>query len=485
MGKKILTEIERNNKTAMIAHAIDTGIMILFCVLQAVGNSSTWLYALIVAILGLIPIAGNIFFWSKNHETSMIKHIVAIGFAIFYTYTIFTATNNLVFLFVVPMIIVISIFNDIRYSLLINTGVVIESFILVIVGSQTGKFGYAGSDSAIVQIVIILLIGAYSILTSHTLNKNAGQKLDAISEAQNQTETVLNNISDLSHKTKTEVEHIYTELEKLNQSTAITKEAMEEVATGTSDTADAVQTQILQTEAIQSKIDLVSKSISQITEYMQQILAVLEAGTQDVDLMVEKVDVSVQNGAEVAEKLETLNQTMDEMHSIVTLINGITSQTSLLALNASIEAARAGDAGRGFAVVATEISGMATQTSEATVHITELIHNVSSAIHEVVQVIQLMIAGIHEEKESTAHVAQSFGTIQSSTLEIQNHIEHLMDNAVELQAANQEIADSIQTISAISEEVSAHASTTMEAEEDNTAILNKIAEKMHELVELT
>lgn len=78
---------------------------------------------------------------------------------------------------------------------------------------------------------------------------------------------------------------------------------------------------------------------------------------------------------------------MAEMNSIVELISGITSQTSLLSLNASIEAARAGEAGKGFAVVATEISGMATQTQDATEQITALINNVSGAISEVVEVI--------------------------------------------------------------------------------------------------
>ena len=89
---------------------------------------------------------------------------------------------------------------------------------------------------------------------------------------------------------------------------------------------------------------------------------------------------------------------MEQMNTIVELIKSIASQTSLLAPNASIEAARAGEAGKGFAVVATEISGMASQTNEATVHITELIENVSTAISEVVEVIYQMISGINEEK---------------------------------------------------------------------------------------
>ena len=96
---------------------------------------------------------------------------------------------------------------------------------------------------------------------------------------------------------------------------------------------------------------------------MEQTLSVLAQGKQDVEELVREVETSVQDSAEAAEKLETLNQYITEMNTIVELINGITTKTSLLALNASIEAARAGEAGKGFAVVATEISGLATQSS--------------------------------------------------------------------------------------------------------------------------
>ena len=172
---------------------------------------------------------------------------------------------------------------------------------------------------------------------------------------------------------------------------------------------------------------------------------------------------------------------MEQMHSIVEVISGITSQTSLLSLNASIEAARAGEAGRGFAVVASEISGMAVQTQDATVHITELIKNVSDAITEVVNVVYQMIDGIHEERESTKSTAESFDRIQDNTVSIRDNIDHLASRILELKNANQEIVDSIQTISAISEEVTAHAGETMNAEEKNAQILNRIKARMNEL----
>ena len=170
--------------------------------------------------------------------------------------------------------------------------------------------------------------------------------------------------------------------------------------------------------------------------------------------------------------------------STVNDIGGITNQTSLLALNASIEAARAGEAGRGFSVVATEISGMATRTKEATVHITELISNVSNAIMEVVGVVSKMVEGINDEKTGTSNAEESFESIADNTRAIQNNADTLSRSISELQNANKEIVDSIQTISAISQQVSAHAGETMQAEEENVNVMEDVSAIMQKLATL-
>ena len=175
---------------------------------------------------------------------------------------------------------------------------------------------------------------------------------------------------------------------------------------------------------------------------------------------------------------------MQEMHSIVEIISKIANQTSLLALNASIEAARAGEAGRGFSVVATEISGMATQTKDATGNIAELIQNVSGAIGEVVTVIRQMIDGIGSQREGTMRAADSFTAIEDSSYTIVDNLGEMLQTVEALKTANQEIVDSIQTISAISQQVSAHAGETMQAEEENLNVMQDVSAIMQKLATL-
>lgn len=461
----------RNNKTAMTAHLIDVAVMTTFCVLQAVGGSQTWLYVLIVALLGFVPVLAEHHFWKKNRETRAIKHLFAIGFAIFYTFTLFTATNQLVFVFAMPMILAASVYNDVAYSVKINMGAILESLIIVIVGSSTGKFGFLGMDYGIIQIVIVIMIGIYSIFTSKTLNQNFEQ--------------VLSDLSELSEEMKSGIKDIHTELEKLNEASTSTMNAMQEVSIGTNDTAEAVQHQLLQTQSIQDKTEQVYDAIHHISDNMQQTLTALYAGNENVSSLVEKVEASVQNSVEAAEKLNALDKFTAEMNSITDVISSIARQTGLLALNARVEASHAGEFGKGFAVVASEFSQMAAQTNDATTHIAKLIENVSLGLHEVVTVIYQMIDGIHQEQQSTESTARSFDSIQTNTHSIQAHVELLVNHMEELIDANRTIADSVQTISAISEEVSAHAVETKSAEEENCAILELIDQKMQGLLALT
>lgn len=482
MEQRINTEIARNNRVGMLAHATDATVMVIYSIIQTYAGLHSGLYAVLMVILGIGPVVAEYVCWKKDPATPAIRHFLAIGFALFYSVALFTSTNNIVFVFVIPMILVISIYNDTKYSLMINTGTVIESLLVAVIGSQTGKFGYAGADSAVIQVVIMVLVGLYSFLSAQVLERNNREKMQNIDESRKETELLLSDISSLSRELAAGIEDMDTDLDRLNTTFAKTKGAMEQVTAGADDTANAVQKQLSQTEAIQSKVELVNDASNRIAENMEQTLQTLEGGNKDVRALVEMVDASVQNGADVAEKLGTLDKYMEEMHSIVELIGGITSQTSLLALNASIEAARAGEAGKGFAVVATEISGMATQTKEATVNITELIQNVSSAISEVVGEIRQMIAGINEEKQGASNTADSFLAIEKNTFVIQEHVKKLAAEINELKEANSVIVASIQTISAVSEEVSAHASETMEAEEENSTRLNDMKDTMQGLL---
>ena len=102
----------------------------------------------------------------------MIKHLVSYGFALFYTICLFTSPTNLIYVFVISMIFVVTIYSDTRYLLLINTGTILETFIVVVIGATKGGFGYHGIEAAVVQIVVMIMVGANSVLTTKVIRES-------------------------------------------------------------------------------------------------------------------------------------------------------------------------------------------------------------------------------------------------------------------------------------------------------------------------
>ena len=474
-----MKELERSNWVAMISHFVVNICMLIFCVAEAMNGTVKVPIMVLMVLLGAGPLILEVIFWKKDHATGAIKHFVAIGYALFYTVVIFTTECSMVFAFVVPMMFAVMLYHDVKTFVMINVGTVLESILAVILGAATGRFGYLGIEAGIIQIIVMLLLCFVSIFATTANQKSARENMDEIKNAQERTEATLQNVTDMSKRLENSVAEISIELNKLEEAFQNTKQAMEEVSVGSQESAVAVQKQTTQTEAIQEKVNAVDTAAGTINQDMEQTLAVLDTGKKDMLELKKQAEDSAQNSELAAQKLETLDHYMQEMHSIVEIISKIANQTSLLALNASIEAARAGEAGRGFSVVATEISGMATQTKDATGNIAELIQNVSGAIEEVVTVIRRMIDGISSQKEGTMHAADSFIAIEDSSHAIVDNLGRMLQDVEALKAANQEIVDSIQTISATTEEVSAHASETLEAEERNSEILQKITEKMN------
>ncbi|MBR3525321.1 MAG: chemotaxis protein, partial [Lachnospiraceae bacterium] len=283
-----------------------------------------------------------------------------------------------------------------------------------------------------------------------------------------------------SHMTGT-IEKVSTEVAHLKESVDQTVTSMQEVTGGTGESSQAVQRQLVKTEEIQTHISDVEKVSQIITDNIHTTGNAVSVGQKHITELNRYTVQVDQASRKVAEVLEMFRQTTSKMNTITDLITNVASETSLLALNASIEAARAGDAGRGFAVVASEISGLASQTTEATDNIVSLIESVSSQVDTMVQTIQELIRTGNEESRCAEETSRSFTTISDNISVIQDHSQQLSTVVKNLASANREIVDSIQTISSITEEVNAHASETHDISERNQSIVSDLTGLMSSL----
>ncbi|MCM1252981.1 MAG: methyl-accepting chemotaxis protein [Clostridium sp.] len=471
------------NKVAIACHTVIVIVLLASYALEVVKGARTIGYYAVFAVLAVAPVAIEWAFYLKNPADAKIQHVLGVGYGIFYIFVIFTTTNVTAFTFAIPLYIVITLYSDLRYCILVSGSCFLVNLIFVIYQAVTA--GIAAEDMATyeIRVALMLLVSIFLCMATKVMVQINGMKMAELEKEKENVSNLLNNVMGISGSMSEGIINMRDHMQNLGQSVSETRNAMQEVSGGTNDTADAIQKQLGQTEEIQRHIEQVGTVSKSIAESMEQTKSNISDGKRSLDTLLAQVDSSENAGKEVVTDISALEEYMQNMQSIIELITNVASQTSLLALNASIEAARAGEAGKGFAVVATEISNLANQTQAATVNITDVIHNVSEKLTIAVHAVEQLMNNNAKQNESAVTVAGSFEKIATSTQSADEQGRMLEEVIANLEAANAGIIEGIQTISAVMEEVSAHSNETYNISDKNMEIVTQVTDLVENLSE--
>ena len=472
------------NKCACICQTILSTIIAIAYILELIKGSRELVYVLIVSGLCIIPVIIAWVFYKKNHSApNSIMRTIGIGFTALYTVLLFTANNNLVFSYVFAMLLVLLLFNKMRFILIIGIGAALENIIDIVIRIAQGNTAPTDIVTYEIQGLLVILCVVFFIVVSWCVNMQSEIRQARLTMESKKISDLLAQVLSISDSVANNVTQVDDKVASLNTSMGQTLDAMNEVSTGATETAEAIQNQLVKTEEIQNYISAVEEATNTITFNMKATSDAIESGQRQIDNLMQYTKISDKAGNDVANSLQTFSETTGQMNTITDLINSIASQTSLLALNASIEAARAGEAGRGFAVVASEISNLANQTTSATGDINNLISEINAQLGNMVETIGNLIKSNEEQSASADETARDFAVIISNVNVIKEKSDDLNSIVVKLASSNKEIVDSIQTVSAITEEVSAHSNETYSASEDNQSVLMQVRELVDTLNE--
>lgn len=469
------------NLRMLQASTVLCSIISLAYIAEVFKQARTVGYVALVVILSLTPSIIGWFIYKNDNATPIVKHLIGVGYAIMYCYVLFTTENILVFVYVIPMLVIITLYDDTRYILSLGVGVVIVNAIAIVIEIKKGII----TNSALgeIQAFVILVTVIYLVMVSRTNHNLQIMRTNNLEEANAKTQALLDNILKVSDRVTDTAGQLSEEMDSLKSSIDRTIESMEEVRQGTNESAEAAQVQLVQTTKISDHIETVRSSADVITENVEVASDAVKIGTENIRRMTELTGEVDAAGKDVAGALDRFKKTADEMNSITVIITDVASQTRLLALNASIEAARAGEAGRGFAVVATEISNLAGQTTQATENINALIGEVVNQVGTMVTTIERLLQIDDEESKCASDTAESFNKISGTVDIIKRHTNDLDDLVGRLSQANEDIVNSIQTTSAVTEEVTAHATETYDVSLQNQDVVNSIGDLVTSLNE--
>lgn len=462
------------NKTAIIGHTIIDTVLFLAYLLEVFKGSRTIGYFTVFSIMTVLPILVEWVIFLKNPESGAIKHIIGNTYGILYLFVIFTTTSALPFTYAFPMFSVIILYMDVRFNILIALFAFFGNVAYVIYHAMTVGYAAAEIPDVEIRIAATLLTSAFMILTTIAVTRVNKHKLEQIQAKTEETGKLVENVLAVSQDMIVNIGEVTRQMSELGSSVGKVHDAMGEVTTGSVETAESVQVQMQRTEQIQMHIGKVKDTAAQIERNISDTAQKVVVGREQMDALAGHVEESKTANAEVLEKMEELGIYTSQMNTIIEAISSIADNTSLLALNASIEAARAGAAGKGFAVVAGQIAELANQTQTATTNITGLIGNINQELEHVSEAVDVVTRSNKANVESTNVVKDNFVSISRGTEDINKRTEELLSIIEELARANGDIVENIQTISAITEEISAHANETFNVCDENSRMVDSV-----------
>ncbi|WP_329742601.1 methyl-accepting chemotaxis protein [Dyella sp. A6] len=266
------------------------------------------------------------------------------------------------------------------------------------------------------------------------------------------------------------IDELRTLVTTINETSEQVSSSAQETQTTARHLADAAQQQAQRistaTSAINqiaSLMDNVSKDSAESADVAERSVQIASHGAGVVRETISGMDSIRDQIQETSKRIKRLGESSQEIGSIVELINDIAEQTNILALNAAIQAASAGEAGRGFAVVADEVQRLAERSASATKRIETLVQTIQSDTNEAVNSMEQTTAEVVAGARKAEDAGSALGDIERVSHDLSSLIQNISTAARQQSAAATDISQSMNAIQEITSQTSQGASQTAES----------------------
>lgn len=323
MEKNQLTQMSLINKMVLICWFIIATMLTASYALRFIQHTESLGYFLFVFLGFEIPVLVSFLIYKSNPETNLIKHIAAFGYGVIYSIVLFTASNFLTFVYVFPMLVIITLYADERYSFLVGVAVSLVNLGFIIFQRVTIPIDDVIASHQKIQIASIVLVSFFTAVTTKTVKKVTGMQIAEIDKEKEAQQQLIAEIQRSSENIENSIRELNKNAEELSKQSNTVMSSMNDIVAGTADTAESVQSQLKMTHAIGQDIEHTYELTQEMSKGFNLTRENAARGSKNADELFESSKVMDGLNHNVEEAMNVLEDKVKEAYQIIEVINSI------------------------------------------------------------------------------------------------------------------------------------------------------------------
>lgn len=377
----------------------------------------------------------------------------------------------------------------------------ITAALIIIVCSTAGYILAGFMISPIIKVTNIINKLADLDFTENEIQKQLNKRKDETGEMSRAISVLHEHLANVVSNLKDQSENLFSAADSLNVNVSESATAIEQVERAVSEIADAASMQADETQKATENVILIGNMVQDTTSEAESLLVNAtgmktsgdEASATLIEL--EQINKRAKEAIDtIYEQTNTTNESALKIREATTLITSIAEETNLLSLNASIEAARAGDQGRGFAVVASQIQKLAEQSNESARQIEAITDSLIDDSEKAVAIMGEVKEIMMKQNEHVTKTDEIFTQVKNGINSSIDGVTRIAEKTRQMDKARINVVDVVQSLTAIAEENAAsteetsasvtEVSSTVTNISDNTEKMKNVASKLEQNMEI-